>query len=299
MDRHRPRLGKRRPRAAPSCPCCTAPACPSPRPPRGLPSGSTPILTLRALVPGSFPQSSGAAFCGPQRGHNGRDALRLLAHRCRAAPSCPGRGRPTAPIAPGSGGRQCCHRQAQRRRRPRSKKRAGRDSTAAGRRPPTPTVAESDLYWRLSATVPAGAAYDTYAVQFVDTMSAGLDLSKGRSRACACTWRQARDGGFGRFGQRGRRAGTEPAKGWADITARCRVSVEGSFTVRTGDLIAALGRADAFAATPRGRCVRRSAQQRMQPRHRRDNPNEATCAARALSLCRPVLRSRLHPHAER
>ena len=37
------------PRATPRCPCCTAPACPIPRPPRRkLPSGSTPIPTLRA-----------------------------------------------------------------------------------------------------------------------------------------------------------------------------------------------------------------------------------------------------------
>ena len=52
------------------------------------------------------------------------------------------------------------------------------DSTAAWQKAADATVAD-DLYWRLSATVPAGlAAYDTYAVQFVDTMSAGLDPSK-------------------------------------------------------------------------------------------------------------------------
>ena len=52
------------------------------------------------------------------------------------------------------------------------------DSTAAWQKAADATVAD-DLYWRLSATVPAGlAAYDTYTVRFVDTMSAGLDPSK-------------------------------------------------------------------------------------------------------------------------
>ena len=52
------------------------------------------------------------------------------------------------------------------------------DSTAAWQKAADATVAD-DLYWRLSATVPAGlTAYDTYTVQFVDTMSAGLDPSK-------------------------------------------------------------------------------------------------------------------------
>lgn len=37
------------PCATPRCLCCTAPACPTPRPPRRkLPNGSTPIPTLRA-----------------------------------------------------------------------------------------------------------------------------------------------------------------------------------------------------------------------------------------------------------
>lgn len=50
------------------------------------------------------------------------------------------------------------------------------------------------------------------------------------------------------------RAGTEPAKGWTDITAQCatKVAADGKiFTVRTGDLIAALGGADAFTAGAR------------------------------------------------
>ena len=126
------------------------------------------------------------------------------------------------------------------------------DSTAAWGKAADATVAD-DLYWRLSATVPAGlTSYDTYAVQFVDTMSAGLDPSKvaASMRVYAAA---GADGGFDAVstGKDGR-AGTEPAKGWTDITAQCTTKVEGnSFTVRTGDLIAALGGADAFTAGAR------------------------------------------------
>ena len=126
------------------------------------------------------------------------------------------------------------------------------DSTAAWQKAADATVAD-DLYWRLSATVPAGlTAYDTYAVWFVDTMSAGLDPSKVAASMRVYVAAGA-DGGFdavstGRDG----RVGTDPAQGWTDITAQCRVSVDGkTFTVRTGDLIAALGGADAFTAGAR------------------------------------------------
>ena len=126
------------------------------------------------------------------------------------------------------------------------------DGTAAWGKAADATVAD-DLYWRLSATVPVGlSAYDAYTVQFVDTMSAGLDPS----RVAASMHVYVAAGADGNFdavstGKDGR-AGTEPAKGWTDITAQCRVSVEGSsFTVRTGDLIAALGGADAFTAGAR------------------------------------------------
>ena len=126
------------------------------------------------------------------------------------------------------------------------------DSTAAWGKAADATVGD-DLYWRLSATVPAGlTAYDTYTVQFVDTMSAGLDPSKVAASVRVYVAAGA-DGNFDAVsaGKDGR-AGTEPAKGWTDITAQCAVSVEGSaFTVRTGDLIAALGGADAFAAGAR------------------------------------------------
>lgn len=126
------------------------------------------------------------------------------------------------------------------------------DSTAAWGKAADATVAD-DLYWRLSATVPAGlTAYDIYTVQFVDTMSAGLDPSRVAANMRVYVAAGA-DGGFdaasaGRDG----RAGTGPAKGWTDITAQCRVSVEGNaFTVHTGDLIAALGGGDAFTAGAR------------------------------------------------
>ena len=127
------------------------------------------------------------------------------------------------------------------------------DSTGTWGKAADATVAD-DLYWRLSATVPAGlSAYDAYAVQFVDTMSAGLDPSKVAASMRVYVAAGA-DGGFDAVsaGKDGR-AGTEPAKGWKDITAQCsiKVAADGTFTVRTGDLIAALGGADAFAAGAR------------------------------------------------
>lgn len=127
------------------------------------------------------------------------------------------------------------------------------DGTAAWQKAADATVAD-DLCWRLSATVPAGlTAYDTYAVQFVDTMGAGLDPSKvaASMRVYAAA---GADGGFDAVsaGKDGR-AGTKAVKGWTDITAQCvtKVASDGTFTVRTGDLIAALGGADAFAAGAR------------------------------------------------
>lgn len=127
------------------------------------------------------------------------------------------------------------------------------DNTAAWQKAADATVAD-DLYWRLSATVPAGlTAYDTYTVQFVDTMSAGLDPSKVAASMRVYVAAGA-DGTFDAVsnGKDGR-AGTEPAQGWTDITAQCatKVAADGTFTVRTGDLIAALGGADAFAAGAR------------------------------------------------
>ena len=128
------------------------------------------------------------------------------------------------------------------------------DSTAAWQKAADATVAD-DLYWRLSATVPAGlTAYDTYAVRFVDTMSAGLDPSKvaASMRVYAAA---GADGGFDAVSaDKDGRAGTQPAKGWTDITAQCatKVAADGkTFTVRTGDLIAALGGVDAFTAGAR------------------------------------------------
>ena len=127
------------------------------------------------------------------------------------------------------------------------------DSTAAWQKAADATVGD-DLYWRLSAAVPAGlTAYDSYAVQFVDTMSAGLDPSKVAASMHVYVAAGA-EGGFDAVstGKDGR-AGTEPAKGWTDITAQCatKVAADGTFAVRTGDLIAALGGADAFTAGAR------------------------------------------------
>ena len=137
---------------------------------------------------------------------------------------------------------------------PKVQKHVLEDSTAAWGKAADATVGD-DLYWRLSATVPAGlTAYDTYTVQFVDTMGAGLDPSKVaasmRVYAAAGT-----DGGFDAVSAgKDDRVGTEPAKGWTDITAQCatKVAADGkTFTVRTGDLIASLGGADAFTAGAR------------------------------------------------
>ena len=122
------------------------------------------------------------------------------------------------------------------------------DSTAAWQKAADATVAD-DLYWRLSATVPAGlTAYDTYTVRFVDTMSAGLDPSKVAASMRVYVAAGA-DGGFDAVACEGGNVSSTPAKGWTDITSQCKVSVEGdAFTVRTGDLVAALGGADAFTA---------------------------------------------------
>ena len=128
------------------------------------------------------------------------------------------------------------------------------DGTAAWQKAADATVAD-DLYWRLSATVPAGlTAYDTYTVRFVDTMGAGLDPSKVAASMRVYVAAGA-DGGFDAVSaDKDGRAGTEPAKGWTDITAQCatKVAADGkTFTVRTGDLIAALGGTEAFTAGAR------------------------------------------------
>lgn len=125
------------------------------------------------------------------------------------------------------------------------------DSAAAWQKAADATVAD-DLYWRLSATVPAGlTAYDTYAVRFVDTMGAGLDPSKVAASMRVYVAAGA-DGGFDAVACEGGNANSTPAKGWTDITSQCKVSIEGNaFTVRTGDIIAALGGADAFTAGAR------------------------------------------------
>ena len=125
------------------------------------------------------------------------------------------------------------------------------DGTAAWQKAADATVGD-DLYWRLSATVPAGlSAYDAYTVRFVDTMGAGLDPSRVAASMRVYLTAGA-DGGFDAVACEGVEASSTPAKGWTDITSQCNVSVEGNaFSVRTGDLIAALGGADAFTAGAR------------------------------------------------
>lgn len=127
------------------------------------------------------------------------------------------------------------------------------DSDGAWQKAADATVGD-DLYWRLAATIPAGLiGYDTYTVEFADTMSAGLDPAKVASSARVYV-AAGTDGGFDAVAVAGGSVGTEPAGGWKDITSGCSVSVDAAantFTVRTGDLIAALGSAEKFAAGAR------------------------------------------------
>ena len=174
------------------------------------------------------------------------------------------------------------------------------DSTDAWQKAADATVAD-DLYWRLSATVPAGlTAYDTYAVQFVDTMSAGLDLSKVATsmRVYAAP---GTDGGFDAIECEDGNANSTPAKGWTDITSQCKVSIEGGRLHRTHRRPGRRARRGRHLhrGRPRGRRVQCAAQQRMQPRHREGQPQRGLPALPALPLSRPVRRRRLHPHAER
>lgn len=136
---------------------------------------------------------------------------------------------------------------------PKVRKQVLEDSTGAWQKAADATVAD-DLYWRLSATVPAGlSSYETYAVEFVDTMSAGLDPSQV-AKSMHVYVAEGTNGDFDAVATKDGTAGTEPAKGWMDITAGCTTTVDAAsntFTVRTGDLVAALGGSDAFAAGAR------------------------------------------------
>ena len=127
------------------------------------------------------------------------------------------------------------------------------DSDGAWRKAADATVGD-DLYWRLGATIPAGLlGYDTYTVEFADTMSAGLDSARVASSTRVYV-AAGTDGGFDAVTVSGGSAGSEPADGWTDITSGCHVAVDSTantFTVRTGDLIAALGGAEKFAAGAR------------------------------------------------
>ena len=127
------------------------------------------------------------------------------------------------------------------------------DSNGVWQKAADATVGD-DLYWRLAATIPAGLiGYDTYTVEFADTMSAGLDPARIASSARVYV-AAGTDGGLDAVAVAGGSVGTEPAGGWEDITSGCSVSVDAAantFTVRTGDLIAALGGAEKFAAGAR------------------------------------------------
>lgn len=127
------------------------------------------------------------------------------------------------------------------------------DSCGAWRKAADATVGD-DLYWRLAATIPAGlAGYDAYTVEFADAMSAGLDPAKVASSARVYVAAET-GGGFDAVTVAGGSAGSEPADGWIDITSGCDVAVDSTvntFIVRTGDLIAALGGAEKFAAGAR------------------------------------------------
>lgn len=127
------------------------------------------------------------------------------------------------------------------------------DSDGAWSKAADATVGD-DLYWRLAATIPAGlAGYDAYTVEFADAMSAGLDPAKVASSARVYV-AAGTSGGFDAVTVAGGSAGAEPADGWTDITSGCDVTVDSTantFTVRTGDLIAALGGAEKFAAGAR------------------------------------------------
>ena len=83
-------------------------------------------------------------------------------------------------------------------------------------------------------------------------MSAGLDPSKVAASMHVYVAAGA-EGGFDAVACEDGNVSSTPAKGWTDITAQCatKVAADGTFTVRTGDLIAALGGADAFTAGAR------------------------------------------------
>lgn len=127
------------------------------------------------------------------------------------------------------------------------------DSDGAWRKAADATVGD-DLYWRLGATIPAGLlGYDTYTVEFADTMSAGLDPARVASSARVYV-AAGTDGDLDAVAVAGGFAAAEPADGWKEITSGCDVAVDAAanaFTVRTGDLIAALGGAEKFAAGAR------------------------------------------------
>lgn len=127
------------------------------------------------------------------------------------------------------------------------------DSDGAWRKAADATVGD-ELYWRLGAVIPAGIlGFDAYTVEFADTMSAGLDSAKVAASARVYVAAGA-EGDLDAVAVAGGSIGTEPADGWRDITSGCDAAVDvaaNTFTVRTVDLIAALGGAEKFAAGAR------------------------------------------------
>lgn len=127
------------------------------------------------------------------------------------------------------------------------------DSDGAWGKAADATVGD-DLFWRLCATIPAGlTGYDAYAVEFADVMSAGLDSSKVASSVRVYV-AAGTDGGFDAVAVSGGSVAAGPVGGWKDVTAGCAVSIDAganTFTVRTGDLVSALGGEEKFAAGAR------------------------------------------------
>lgn len=176
------------------------------------------------------------------------------------------------------------------------------DTDGAWRKAADTTVGD-DLYWRLCATIPAGlVGYDAYAVEFADAMSAGLDPSKVASSVRVYV-AAGTDGGFDAVAVSGGSVGAEPVDGWMDITAGCIVSVDtgtNAFTVRTSDLVSALGGEEKFAAGARVVVVYNAPLgASAQPRGGAGQPQRGVSALPAFPFRRPGRGGRLYPYPER
>ena len=189
----------------------------------------------------------------------------------------------------GPGGRQCRHRQTQGRDAKVSST-CWRTAPPPGRRPPTPR----------SPTTCTGASLPRSRRGSRPRRLCGAvrrHHERGaRPSKVAASMRvyvaAGADGGFRRrLGRKDGRAGTEPAKGWTDITAQCRVSVDGkTFTVRAPAPRRCPRRPCLAAASRRGPAVSHPpTHHHPRQRHPRGLP------VLPASLCRPVRRRRLSP----